>query len=184
MGQTKHIYQSINKSIMTAALIIGSIFFVLAIFEIWRDMNKKQERYEIEPRERKVYEPTPRTLLAKEPLPEIYQGDILDELSQTSLHIMFGVMSGAGKSTSMKMIIWKIHQNNPTARFIIIDPKTTDWLGLQLYLNTVFYLSGEIIGQMLQLKAGIAIAYRILDERITAGGVIKSESRSQAALGQ
>jgi len=87
-------------------------------------------------------------------------------------------MSGAGKSTSMKAIIWKIHQNNPTAKFIIIDPKTTDWLGLQLFPETVFYLSGEVLDQLRDLKSAIAIAYNILDSRITKGQNLHRAGRS------
>jgi hypothetical protein len=95
----------------------------------------------------------------------LYEGDILDELSKTTLHILFGVMSGGGKSTSMKAIIWRIHQYNPAAQFFIVDPKTTDWLGLQRYPHTVTYLSGDVLDQLIQLKTVTEKVFNILDKR-------------------
>ena len=69
----------------------------------------------------------------------------------------------------MKMIIWKIHQKKPDARFFIVDPKTTDWLGLQRYQGTVTYLSGEVLEQLIQLKNVTEKVFNILDKRIARG---------------
>lgn len=150
---------------MNVAISVGLIFLMLGLFSIWRDrLDRKKEitLKAISPRKKL-------TVSTRTNKPEIYRGDILDELAKTTLHIMFGVMSGAGKSTSMKAIIWKIHANNPTAKFIIVDPKTTDWLGLQLFPKTVYYLSGEVLDQLVGLKNAVAIAYNILDARISKG---------------
>ncbi|CAN1213613.1 type IV secretory system conjugative DNA transfer family protein [Tumidithrix helvetica PCC 7403] len=150
---------------MAVAISIGFIFLMLGLYSLWQDRRDRGKEIVLRPLERSERVPSfsPRTKA------EVYRGDILEELSRTTLHIMFGVMSGAGKSTSMKAIIWKIHTQNPTAKFIIVDPKTTDWLGLQLFERTVFYLSGDILNQLLQLKQAVAIAYDILDDRISKG---------------
>jgi hypothetical protein len=41
-----------------------------------------------------------------------------------------------------------------------------DWLGLQLYPNTVFYLSGEVLDQLIQLKTVTEKIFNLLDKRI------------------
>jgi hypothetical protein len=156
---------------MTILLTIVSLFFVPSLYFIWQDIktrsptskkivtnNKVPKRLPIKTIETVIKQPKKNN--------KIYEGDILEELAKTNLHILFGVMSGGGKSTSMKAIIKKIHQLKPEAKFYIVDPKTTDWLGLQLYNDTVFYLSGEVLEQLIQLKTITERIFNLLDNRI------------------
>jgi Tfp pilus assembly ATPase PilU len=87
---------------MSVALSIGCIFLMLGLFSIWRDSKERKQDIVLRAVETSDRIPSisPRTKA------EVYRGDILDELAKTELHIMFGVMSGAGKSTSMKAIIY------------------------------------------------------------------------------
>ena len=154
---------------MTIVFILISLILTPSLYSLWRDMQTRQ------PIKRTDHTPMIEDELLDLSLPDkskknpIYEGDILDELSRTSLHILFGVMSGGGKSTSMKVIIWKIHQRDRAARFYIVDPKTTDWLGLQMFRNTVTYLSGDVLDQLLQLRDVTEQIFETLDDRISKG---------------
>ena len=156
---------------MSALLTIVSLFFVPALYFIWQDIKTRTPTSKKIVTKNKVSQPLPIKTIDKEKVQIkkknlIYEGDILEELAKTNLHILFGVMSGGGKSTSMKVIIKKIHQLNHSARFYIVDPKTTDWLGLQLYDDTVFYLSVEVLEQLIQLKTITERIFNLLDNRI------------------
>ncbi len=148
---------------MLIALTLIIICFTIALIQSWHTKKMRSQQLQL-------CEPiSTRTDLIVSPRTnkiEIYEGDILDELARTELHIIFGVMSGAGKSTSMKTIIWKIHGYKPTAKFVIVDPKSTDWLGLQRYPKTVFYISGEPVEQLIELREITLKVFNILDDAI------------------
>lgn len=102
------------------------------------------------------------------PTAGLYQGDILSLLSQTTLHILLACMSGAGKSTTLRVLIFLILHRNPQAQFFIADPKTTDWLGLQRFPGVVTYLNGNETEQLLDLAAVVGRVFQILEQRIAA----------------
>ena len=104
---------------------------------------------------------------ADEP-PQLYSGDLLSEIANTTLHILLACLSGAGKSTTLKTLIYLILGTKPDAQFFIVDPKTTDWLGLQRFPGVVTYLSGDELDQLGELAAVVRQVFRILDDRVSA----------------
>lgn len=80
---------------------------------------------------------------------EVFTGDIIGEIAATDLHILIATKTGAGKSTTLKAVIHRINQDNPSAKFTIIDPKTTDWLGLQRSTRCVTYLEQDTTAEQL-----------------------------------
>lgn len=79
----------------------------------------------------------------------VFTGDIIGEIAATDLHILIATKTGAGKSTTLKAVIHRINQDNPSAKFTIIDPKTTDWLGLQRSTRCVTYLEQDTTAEQL-----------------------------------
>lgn len=79
----------------------------------------------------------------------VFTGDIIGEIAATDLHILIATKTGAGKSTTLKAVIYRISQENPSAKFAIIDPKTTDWLGLQRSSKCVTYLEQDTTSEQL-----------------------------------
>lgn len=79
--------------------------------------------------------PTPRPQPSPPPL-----RDLLAEAASTDLHLALVTKSGAGKSTSLKYLLYLILQKDPSVQIRILDPKTTDWLGLQRLPGIVSYL--------------------------------------------
>lgn len=78
----------------------------------------------------------------------VYGGDIINEIATTLTHILLACRTGAGKSTFLKALIHQTLQLYPDTQFTIIDPKTTDWLGLQFHPNAVTYLNGDNENQL------------------------------------
>ncbi|WP_017714736.1 FtsK/SpoIIIE domain-containing protein [Kamptonema formosum] len=77
-------------------------------------------------------------------LPLLKSVDIVAELAGLSSHLLLATRTGAGKSTLLKAVVAKILETRKGAEFVILDPKTTDWLGLQRLSGVVTYLpSGE-----------------------------------------
>lgn len=77
-----------------------------------------------------------------EPLP-IFDGDVIGKIAGFKTHLLIATKTGAGKSTLLKAVLLLLLQLHPDASLSIIDPKTTDWLGLQRTSNAVLYLSGN-----------------------------------------
>lgn len=79
----------------------------------------------------------------------VFTGDIIGEIVRTSLHILIATKSGAGKSTTLKAIIHRLMTDKPEATFNIVDPKTTDWFGLQRTTDIVTYLGSGTSSEQL-----------------------------------
>lgn len=104
----------------------------------------------------------------------VFTGDIIGEIAATDLHILIATKTGAGKSTTLKAVIYRISQDNPSAKFAIIDPKTTDWLGLQRSTNCVTYLEQDTTSE--QLDAALSSIEKIF-------GILQSrKNQKQQAL--
>lgn len=96
----------------------------------------------------------------------VFTGDIIGEITKTSLHILVTTKSGAGKSTTLKAIIHRLMTDKPEATFNIIDPKTTDWFGLQRTTDIVTYLgSGSASEQLDAAIEAINKTYKKLQHR-------------------
>lgn len=96
----------------------------------------------------------------------VFTGDIIGEIAATDLHILIATKTGAGKSTTLKAVIHQIKQNNSSANFAIIDPKTTDWLGLQRSSKCVTYLDQNTTAEQLDAAlASIENVFNILQSR-------------------
>lgn len=91
----------------------------------------------------------------------VFMGDIIGEIAATDLHILIATKTGAGKSTTLKAVIHRISKNNPLAKFAIIDPKTTDWLGLQRSTKCVTYLEQDTTSE--QLDAALSSIENVFD---------------------
>ena len=79
----------------------------------------------------------------------VFTGDIIGEITKTTLHILIATKSGAGKSTTLKAIIKRLMTDKPEATFNIVDPKTTDWFGLQQTTDIVTYLNQDAPSEQL-----------------------------------
>ena len=79
----------------------------------------------------------------------VFTGDIIGEITKTTLHILIATKSGAGKSTTLKAIIKRLMTDKPEATFNIVDPKTTDWFGLQQTTDIVTYLNQDTPSEQL-----------------------------------
>jgi energy-coupling factor transporter ATP-binding protein EcfA2 len=79
----------------------------------------------------------------------VFTGDIIGEIIRTSLHILIATKSGAGKSTTLKALIHRLMTDKPGATFNIVDPKTTDWFGLQRTTDVVTYLGSGTSSEQL-----------------------------------
>lgn len=96
----------------------------------------------------------------------VFTGDIIGEITRTSLHILIATKSGAGKSTTLKAIIHRLMTDKPEATFNIVDPKTTDWFGLQRTTDIVTYLgSGTSSEQLDTAIEAINKTYEKLKQR-------------------
>jgi hypothetical protein len=96
----------------------------------------------------------------------VFTGDIIGEIAATDLHILIATKTGAGKSTTLKAVIYRISQDNPLAKFTIIDPKTTDWLGLQRSSECVTYLEQNTTSEQLDSALrSIANTFDLLQSR-------------------
>jgi energy-coupling factor transporter ATP-binding protein EcfA2 len=74
----------------------------------------------------------------------LQSGDIVAELAQLDSHLLLVTRTGAGKSTLLKAVLAQVLKSRKGAELCILDPKTTDWLGLQRLSGVVTYLpSGE-----------------------------------------
>jgi energy-coupling factor transporter ATP-binding protein EcfA2 len=91
----------------------------------------------------------------------VFIGDIIGEIAATDLHILIATKTGAGKSTTLKAVIHRILKDNSAAKFTIIDPKTTDWLGLQRSSNCVTYLEQDTTSE--QLDAALRAIEKTFD---------------------
>jgi hypothetical protein len=97
----------------------------------------------------------------------VFTGDIIGEIAETDLHILIATKSGAGKSTALKGIIHRIKDSTPAAKFTIIDPKTTDWLGLQSEEGIVTYLDQDSQDEQLDAASEqIGRVFHIMKNRI------------------
>lgn len=79
----------------------------------------------------------------------VFTGDIIGEIIKTTLHMLIATKSGAGKSTTLKAILKRLMTEKPEATFNIIDPKTTDWFGLQQTTDIVTYLNQDTPSEQL-----------------------------------
>jgi len=79
----------------------------------------------------------------------VFTGDIIGEITKTTLHILIATKSGAGKSTTLNAIIQRLMTDKPEATFNIVDPKTTDWFGLQQSTDIVTYLNQDTPSEQL-----------------------------------
>lgn len=79
----------------------------------------------------------------------VFTGDIIGEITKTSLHILIATKSGAGKSTTLKAIVQRLMSDKPEATFNIVDPKTTNWFGLQETTDIVTYLGSGSASEQL-----------------------------------
>lgn len=104
------------------------------------------------------------------PATAVYQGDIVGELAGLDAHLLLVTRTGVGKSTLLKAALHRILQTRRGAEIFILDPKTTDWLGLQRLNGVVSYLpSGESEQEQLQsvelAEAQVLKAFRELARR-------------------
>jgi hypothetical protein len=99
----------------------------------------------------------------------VFTGDIIGEVADTDLHVLIATKSGAGKSTLLKALIQRIKKINSASKFGIVDPKTTDWLGLQSEDGVVTYLDQDTQDEQLDAASEqIGHAFRIMKNRIRA----------------
>jgi len=99
----------------------------------------------------------------------VFTGDIIGEVAHTDLHVLIATKSGAGKSTLLKALIQRIKKINPASKFGIVDPKTTDWLGLQSEDGIVTYLDQDTQDEQLDAASEqISRAFKIMKNRIRA----------------
>ena len=99
----------------------------------------------------------------------VFTGDIIGEIAATDLHILIVTKSGAGKSTALKAIVRRIKEDTPASKFGIVDPKTTDWLGLQSEEGVVTYLDQDTQDEQLDAASEqISHAFQIMKSRIRA----------------
>lgn len=99
----------------------------------------------------------------------VFTGDIIGEIAETDLHILIATKSGAGKSTALKGVIHRIKNTSPASRFSIVDPKTTDWLGLQSEEGVVTYLDQDTQEEQLDAASEqIRYVFQIMKNRIKA----------------
>lgn len=63
--------------------------------------------------------------------------NILDAAAETNSHILIATKTGAGKTTTLLAIIFKVYKRlEGKVQFFIVDPKGSSWLGLENIKNT------------------------------------------------
>lgn len=108
-----------------------------------------------------------------EQYPLVNPGNLMDELVDFETHIVFATKTRAGKSTFLKSLIYFISRRKKELgekqpRFIIGDPKTTNWLNLHKIPNVVTYISGSSDEQLTKIQQISSQSYGILQNRINA----------------
>lgn len=112
---------------------------------------------------------------------------ILDAAAQTDLHLLFATKSGAGKTTTLLLLIYKINKfQEGKALFFLVDPKKRNWMGLEQIDNT-YHTTDDLVvtspavvyptGNNLQPAIDqIMVVLGILDSRIAQGDGVKFDN--------
>lgn len=136
------------------------------------EYEEKQQASNNQPRSKKplTYAPAfPPVKQAETPdKPLLYQGDIISELANLTAHLLIVTRTRAGKSTLLLTVIHKGIDSHKGLELYIVDPKTTNWLGLQRIKGVVTYLTDDINNPKLaieQAEPTIKKVYGIFAER-------------------
>jgi hypothetical protein len=135
---------------------------------------REQPTPEIEP----IRYPQPNADLEPTVVPE--KTTIIDAAAETDLHLLFATKSGAGKTTTLLLLIYKINIfREGKALFFLVDPKKRNWMGLENIKNTYHTTDDRIVttpavvypsgGNLQSAIDQITAIYDLLENRISKG---------------